>query len=128
MFIAWRATTKKDEGATAGVGDLVPCTGRDGDRIARTDGGRFPINAHLSDAVEDVVDFLGFDVMVRCRRAAGRQTRFGQRLIADTGIARGQQLAYLRTILGGKGRYAVEIAEIHEIAPNLLSQEKGIGR
>ena len=51
------------------------------------------------------------------RRAADRQPRLGQALVADGGVAVRQQFADFRAVLGDERRDFIEIFHVHMFSP-----------
>ena len=63
--------------------------------------------------MRDVVNFLGFDVIMFLRAAARRQMRLREALMANGRIAMRQQLADFRAVLGDERRDFPKILNFH---------------
>ena len=115
MFVGGCATAEQAESVAAGVPKLVLLAGQNGNSIADFDLAGFAIDAHAAGAVGDVIDFLGLDMIMFLRAAAGGQARFSQALFTNAGIAVREQFADFRAVLGDERRNFVEIFDVHKI-------------
>src|SRR5256885_16006840 len=97
MFVTGSAAAKKRERLGAGIPKFVLFAGRDCDGVASFDFGKLAFDAHATLAVGDEIDFLGPGVVMLLGAGAGRKASFGQALVADGGIAVGEQFADFRT-------------------------------
>ena len=113
MLIRRRATAKELQDALAGVPDLMDHSGGDRDRVARPDRPRLVADSGYALALEDVIDLLGLDMMVRGGAGAGWEPRFGQRLVADRGVPVRQKLADLGAVFGDEGRDVIDVFNVH---------------
>lgn len=87
--------------------------GRNGNRVAGSDGASLVGDLHAAGAFQDVIDLFGDRVVVRRGRTSRRQTGFGQTLLADAGVPRGQQLADLGTVLRDERRHVTDVLHVH---------------
>lgn len=90
MFVAGGAAAEEDKGFVAGVGDFVGLSWGDGDGAAFGDFLGFFVYFHEAFALEEVVDFFGFGVVVADGAAADGDGGFGEALVADDGVAVGE--------------------------------------
>src|SRR5580765_1592607 len=94
-------------------GDLVPRAGRDQDRVARGDGAAVAVQLHLTRAFDEVVDLLGFRVVVALRRLAGVERRLGEALVPDRRGGEAEQLADRAPVRGRERLGLCERANDH---------------
>ena len=87
--------------------------GRNGNGVAGHHGFQLTTDLHLAHPFQNVVNLLGSNVVVCQGVSAGRQTSFGQRLVADARIALRQKLPNLGAVFGDEGRNAVEFLDVH---------------
>jgi len=113
MLVGRGATAQQSQRFVAGIPKLVFAAGRNGNGVTGFHVACFAFDANPSRAVGDVINFLGFDVIMFLRARAGRQTRFRQALVANDGIAMRQQFTDFRTVLRDEGRCFVEIFDVH---------------
>jgi hypothetical protein len=113
VLVGRRAAAQQSQRFVANIPKFMFATGRNGNGVAGFNVARFAFDANPSRAVRNVINFLGFDVIMFLRARAGRQTRLRQALVADDGIAMRQQFADFRTVLGDEGRNIAEIFNVH---------------
>ncbi len=87
VLVGWRTTAEEFQDRLACIGDLVKCSGRDGDGVARNNVLALLADPHQPFAFENVVDLLGLHVVMAGRRGTRRKPRFGQRLVLDARVA-----------------------------------------
>jgi hypothetical protein len=114
MLIRRRATAQQLKRFAAGVPQLVLLAGQNGDSIASFDVADFTINANAPGAMGDIINFLGLDMIMLLRAAAGGQPRFGQALVANGRIAVREQLPDFRAILGSERHDVVQVFDVHK--------------
>jgi len=101
-------------------------SGRDRDGISRTDIANFVPHLHSGNALQNVVNFFSFYVMVALRATAGGKSGLGQRLVADTRIPVREEFADLGAILCYEGWNFVEIFYVHDASSSLVAGPAGI--
>ena len=67
--------------------------GRNGDGVAGADFAQFTFDANSAGAVGDVIDFFGFGMVMFLSAGAGGKAGFGEALVANGGIAVGEEFA-----------------------------------
>ena len=113
VLVGRRAAAQQSQRFVAGIPKLVFPAGRNGNGVTGFNVARFACDANPSRAMRNVINFLGFDVIMFLRARAGRQARFRQALVANDGIAMRQQFTNFRTVLRDEGRNIAEIFNVH---------------
>ena len=90
--------------------------GRNGNGVTGSDLRQFVLDAHSALACRNEINLLGPGMVVFLRAGPGGQTSFRQALLADGGVAVGQQFADFGAVLGEEGRHGVQIFYFHTIA------------
>ena len=84
VVIGRGATTEKSQ--WRGGADLMPCAGRDENRIARGDWIFPAIDFHDGGAFQQVVEFLAEAVVMALGGGTGGEGGFGEALMGDGGV------------------------------------------
>jgi hypothetical protein len=122
VLIARRAAAEQPKDFGAGIPKLMLFAGRYRDGVAWFDVAQFAFYAHSAGAVRDVIDLLGFWMIMLLRACADRQARLGEALIANRGIAMRQQFANFRSVLRDECRYFGEVLDVHSEALMICSR------
>jgi hypothetical protein len=91
----------------------MPESGRNGNGVTNLHRPRFLFNLHFARTGGDEVNLFGFGMIMFQRATADRNSGLGEALQLDAGVAMGEKLADLRTILGGEGGNGFDVRNIH---------------
>src|SRR5262245_398509 len=127
VFIARRATTQQRKGSIAGVPQLMLLARRNGDGVAGLYFVRLAVDAHSATAGGDEIDFLGLRVVVFLRAGTDGQSRLRQALMANGGVAVGEQFTNLRAVFGDESRRGVQAFNFHT-RRRMLENSPGAGK
>ena len=97
----------------AGIPEFVSFAGRDGDGIARFHILIFGFNAYAALSVCDVVDLFGARVKMFLGARTRGQSGFGQTLVADVGVAMGEEFADFAAVFGCEGGGVLKVFDVH---------------
>ena len=86
---------------------------RDGDGVAGLDVPFLRAEAHPAASVGQVINFLRADVIMFLSGCTDRQPGFRERLLTHAGVARREQFADFRSVLGDEGRALRQGDNIH---------------
>jgi len=123
VFVAGSTAAEEDELVAAYVSDRMPSAGGNRDRVTRAHGVGFVTERHRAGAGEDVVDLLDDGVVVRDRGTAWGKTCLRKALVADRGVAMGEQFANGGAIDGREGNRVAVVDDIHDLQPNQESAQ-----
>lgn len=126
MLVGRGATAKQSQHRRAGVPELVPLPGRDGDGVAFAHVAGLAVDADASGAMGDEIDFLGAGMVMFPGGAADGEAGFGEALVADGGVAMGEQFADFGTVPGDERRLGVEVFDIHKGADTIAESGAGL--
>ena len=113
ILVTGRAAAEEDEGNVADVPDLVVGTGRNGDGVERADFAEFAVEFHATGAAEDVVNLLGLRMIMLLRGGSDGDGGLREALVADAGVAVGEELADFGAVFGGEGDGLGAIDDVH---------------
>jgi hypothetical protein len=114
VLVAGGTAAEQAQNFTAGVPEFMFLAGWNGDGIPCSHFARFIFDADFPGAVRNVINFLGARMKMFLGRAAHRQPRLGETLVADGGVAMREQLADFRAVLGRERFDLIEVFYIHK--------------